>query len=83
VLKEHMHCREACALFDVSHMGQLKYYDYLTFRIYGKDREEFVQTLTVADLAGMKSHGSSLTLILNEKAGIIDDAIVTKFDDHM
>jgi len=24
-----------------------------------------------------------LSLILNEKAGIIDDTIVTKFEDHM
>jgi len=24
VLKEHMHCRQACSLFDVSHMGQVR-----------------------------------------------------------
>jgi aminomethyltransferase len=75
VLKEHLFCREKSGLFDVSHMGQIK--------IRGKDAQEFVEKLCVADVKGLNPNNSSLSLILNEKAGIIDDTIVTKFADHM
>ena len=75
VLKEHLFCRESAALFDVSHMGQ--------FKIYGKDRVDFVEKICVGDIANLGSRSSTLSLILNEKAGIIDDTIVSKYDDHM
>ena len=38
-MKEHLHCRNQAALFDVSHMGQL--------RILGKDAEKLLQRTTV------------------------------------
>lgn len=41
ILKEHLHCREHASFFDVSHMGQLK--------IYGKDRESFIERATPVD----------------------------------
>lgn len=75
VLKEHLACRESSALFDVSHMGQLK--------IYGKNRVDFVEKICVCDVENLKPRESKLSLILNEKAGIIDDTIVSKYDDHM
>ena len=75
VLKEHLFCRESAGLFDVSHMGQ--------FKIFGKDRVEFVESICVGDVEGLGKRASTLSLILNEKAGIIDDTIVSKYDDHM
>ena len=75
VLKEHLFCRESAGLFDVSHMGQVK--------IYGTSRIDFLEKLVVGDISGLGVNNSTLSLILNEKAGIIDDTIVTKFDDHM
>lgn len=75
VLKEHLFCRESASLFDVSHMGQLK--------IYGKNRVDFVEKICVCDVEGLKPKESKLSLILNDKAGIIDDTIVSKYDDHM
>jgi aminomethyltransferase len=42
IIKEHLHCRENCGLFDVSHMGQL--------RIEGKDTAEFLEYITVVDI---------------------------------
>jgi aminomethyltransferase len=75
VLKEHLSCRDSAALFDVSHMGQ--------FKIYGKDRLDFVEKICVGDIENLSSKASTLSLILNDKAGIIDDTIVSKYDDHM
>lgn len=37
----------------------------------------------VADVEGLKYNESKLSLILNEKAGIIDDTIITKFPTYM
>lgn len=75
VLKEHFLCRESAALFDVGHMGQVK--------IHGKDRVKFLDQLIVGDLQGLKEGSAMLSLITNERGGIIDDTVVTKFDDHL
>lgn len=75
VMKEHLYCRESASLFDVSHMGQVK--------IYGDKAQEFVEKITVADVQNLETNASTLSLILNEQGGIIDDTIVTKCSDHM
>ncbi|KAL2103871.1 hypothetical protein ACEWY4_000739 [Coilia grayii] len=68
----HMHTREHCSLFDVSHMLQTK--------VHGKDRVKFMESLIVADVAELKDNQGSLSLFTNEKGGIMDDLIVTKTD---
>lgn len=75
LVKEHFSCRENAAVFDVSHMAQLK--------IFGKDRAKFIEKLVVGDFQNCPVNTGFLSLILNDNAGIIDDAIVTKFDDHI
>lgn len=75
LMKEHIHCREKSALFDVSHMGQLK--------IFGKDRHEFIERITVVDTQTLKPGEASLSLITNEKGGIEDDTVITKNEDHI
>lgn len=75
VLKEHLFCRESAGFFDVSHMGQVK--------IRGKARFDFIEKVVVGDISGLNTNGSALSLILNDNAGIIDDTIVTKLDDHI
>ncbi|XP_023812206.1 aminomethyltransferase, mitochondrial [Oryzias latipes] len=68
----HMHTREHCSIFDVSHMLQTK--------VHGKDRVKFMESLVVADIAELKTNQGTLSLFTNEKGGIIDDLIVTKTD---
>jgi len=75
LVKEHFSCRENAAVFDVSHMAQLK--------IYGRDREKFIEKLVVGDYLNCPVNTGFLSLILNNEAGIVDDAIVTKFEDHI
>jgi len=71
VLKSHLHTRaeNSASLFDVGHMGQIKW--------HGKDRNKFLENVVVADMLGLKEGAASLTLLTNEKGGIIDDSIVT------
>ncbi|XP_037540906.1 aminomethyltransferase, mitochondrial [Nematolebias whitei] len=71
-IASHMHTREHCSIFDVSHMLQTK--------VHGKDRVKFLESLVVADVEELKDNQGTLTLFINEKGGIIDDLIVTKTD---
>lgn len=70
IIEAHLHTRKTCSVFDVSHM--------LQSRIHGKDRIEFIESLTVADVNSMKDDSSTLSLFPNESGGIEDDLIITK-----
>ena len=71
VLKSHLHTRAAnsASLFDVGHMGQLKW--------YGKDSAAFLERVCLADVRGMAPGSSALTLITLPTGGILDDSIVS------
>lgn len=73
IIEEHIHCRNQCSVFDISHMGQI--------RIHGKDRIDFLESLVTGDLRELKINSSALTLMTNEGGGIIDDFIVTKLPE--
>ena len=77
VMKEHLWCRTEgkASLFDVSHMGQIRW--------YGSDREAFLEKIVVGDIKGLSSGAGTLSLITNEKGGIIDDTVITKYDDYI
>ncbi|XP_016379784.1 aminomethyltransferase, mitochondrial isoform X1 [Sinocyclocheilus rhinocerous] len=71
-INSHMHTRQHCSIFDVSHMLQTK--------VYGRDRVKFIESLIVGDIAELKDNQGTLSLFTNTKGGIIDDLIVTKTD---
>ncbi|KAJ4934265.1 hypothetical protein JOQ06_007064 [Pogonophryne albipinna] len=71
-IASHMHTREHCSIFDVSHMLQTK--------VHGKDRVKFMESLVVGDIAELKDNQGTLSLFTTEKGGIIDDLIVTRTD---
>lgn len=66
----HLYTREHVSLFDVSHMLQTK--------ISGRDRVEFMESLIIGDVAGLKDNHGTLSVFTNANGGIIDDLIVTK-----
>jgi len=68
--REHMQCRNAAALFDVSHMGQVK--------VVGADAQEFLEKVTPANIVQLKIGQARLTQFTNEKGGILDDLMITK-----
>nr|XP_009679066.1 PREDICTED: aminomethyltransferase, mitochondrial [Struthio camelus australis] len=73
-LESHLHTRHHCSLFDVSHM--------LQSRVYGRDRVKFMESLVVGDIAELKPDQGTLTLLTNEKGGIVDDLIVTNTSEE-
>lgn len=75
IIEEHLACRQNAAIFDVSHMGQV--------RVYGKDRYDFLESLCVADLKDLKVGNGTLTVFTNSNGGIIDDSIVTHMDNYL
>jgi aminomethyltransferase len=70
VLTSHLWTREKASLFDVSHMLQT--------RFFGKDKTKFLETLVVADLHGLPTGSSTLSLFTNQNGGIIDDTVINK-----
>ncbi|XP_069796014.1 aminomethyltransferase, mitochondrial isoform X1 [Narcine bancroftii] len=72
-INSHLHTRQHCSLFDVSHMLQSK--------VTGKDRVMFMESLIVGDIAELKDNQGTLSLFTNDKGGIMDDLIVTRTSD--
>ncbi|XP_041048632.1 aminomethyltransferase, mitochondrial isoform X2 [Carcharodon carcharias] len=72
-INSHLHTRQHCSLFDVSHMLQSK--------VTGKDRVKFMESLVVGDIAELKNNQGMLSLFTNDKGGIKDDLIVTRTSD--
>jgi len=62
--------RESASLFDVSHMCSIRW--------TGKDAIDFVQHVTTADVRGLAPMRGTLSVILNEEGGVIDDTMVSK-----
>jgi aminomethyltransferase len=75
ILAEHLHTRGQAGLFDVSHMGQV--------RIDGADAARALETLVPGDIAGLGAGRMRYTVFTNERAGILDDLMVTNRGDHL
>ncbi|CAL9098680.1 unnamed protein product [Musa acuminata var. zebrina] len=76
IMDSTLHCRAAAGLFDVSHMCGLS--------LRGRDCAPFLETLVIADVAGLRPGTGTLTVFTNERGGAIDDSVVTKVgDDHI
>lgn len=74
VLKEHLHTRTAAGLFDVSHMGQA----LLTGG--DKDPAPALEKIVPGDIISLAPRQIRYTVLLNDKGGIIDDLMVTRWD---
>ncbi|MFN3077659.1 MAG: glycine cleavage system aminomethyltransferase GcvT, partial [Alphaproteobacteria bacterium] len=75
ILAEHAQCRQRAALFDVSHMGQI--------RISGTRATEALETLVPGDIAGLREGSIRYTVFTNARGGIEDDLMVTRAPDHL
>lgn len=73
VLKEHLHTRAAAGLFDVSHMGQVL--------LRGDDVAAALEALVPGEIQALGQGRMRYTLLLNERAGILDDLMVTNWGD--
>lgn len=68
VIAEHKTVREACGIFDVSHMGEI--------RIKGPQANEYAQFLTINDVNRLAPGQGQYSALLNDKGGMIDDLII-------
>jgi aminomethyltransferase len=69
-LAEHTACRTAAALFDVSHMGQL--------RLEGEGAAAALESLVPMDIQGLGVGKQRYALFTNDEGGIQDDLMVTR-----
>ncbi|UZJ55941.1 hypothetical protein CBS101457_005261 [Exobasidium rhododendri] len=69
----HHHVRTECGLFDVGHMVQHKY--------EGPGSMKFLESLVPTSLSTLEPFSSSLSVLLNDQGGIIDDLIISKQKD--
>ena len=74
IMEATQHCRSKASIFDVSHM--------LGSSMRGKDAIEFVESIVVGDIRSLKDGTGTLSVVTNDKGGIIDDTVVSKVNDE-
>jgi aminomethyltransferase len=70
LMAEHRHCRAAAALFDVSHMGQL--------RLEGAGAALALETLVPQDIAGLADSRQRYAFFTHDAGGLLDDLMVVR-----
>jgi len=80
VMKEHLHCRAAAGLFDVSHMGQV-----IVRARSGEvaDAALALERLVPVDLLGLGAGRQRYAMFTNDAGGILDDLMVANRGDHL
>jgi len=74
IIEEHLHTREVGSIFDVSHMGRIE--------LRGGDAETLLQRVCTRQLGHAEVGQCCYSHICNEQGGILDDVIVSRYDDH-
>ena len=75
IMAEHRHCREAAALFDVSHMGQVL--------IHGEGAAAAFETIVPGNVTGLGEDRLRYTVFTNQQGGVLDDLIVGRVADGL
>jgi len=73
IVTEHQATRTGIGLFDISHMGRL--------RFDGAGAAEFLDQLLTRRVIGLKSGLIRYSLVVNEAGGILDDVLVYHLND--
>jgi aminomethyltransferase len=70
VMAEHKQCRESAALFDVSHMGQV--------RLVGADAGAALESLVPMDMIDLAPGKQRYAFFTNASGGLLDDLMVVR-----
>ncbi len=73
IISEHNAVRQACGVFDVSHMGEVL--------VSGPEAERYVQHIFTNDVAGAEPGQIFYGMMLHENGGTVDDLLVYKMTD--
>ena len=68
IIDEHKAVRESCGIFDISHMGQ--------FIVSGQGAAAWLNSMLTNNIDKLGINQGQYTIMLNEKAGVIDDLII-------
>ena len=74
IVDEHQAVRQACGVFDVSHMGEVL--------ICGNDAERYVNHIFTNNVIGMPAGKILYGMMCYEDGGVVDDLLVYKVDDQ-
>ena len=73
ITREHHAVREACGLFDVSHMGE--------YIVRGPQALDLIERITINDASGIAVGQAQYSAMCTESGGMLDDLLVYRFDD--
>lgn len=74
IVDEHNYTRTAASIFDVSHMGRLF--------LRGPDAEKLLDHICTRNIAKLKVGRSGYSHVCNDAGGVLDDVIVSRYDDR-
>lgn len=74
IQEEHRHTREACSVFDVSHMGRLD--------VRGDGAGAFLELLCTRRLGDMEPGRMRYSHVCHERGGVLDDVLVARHETH-
>ncbi len=72
ILDEHKAVREACGIFDISHMGQ--------FVATGANAASWLNSMLTNDINKLDLGQGQYSIMLNDRAGVIDDLILYRIE---
>ncbi|MEO7336240.1 MAG: glycine cleavage system aminomethyltransferase GcvT [Caldimonas sp.] len=75
IIAEHRHCRASAALFDVSHMGQI--------RLVGERAARALETLVPMDIVDLPITKQRYAFFTNASGGVLDDLMVTRRENDL
>ncbi len=75
IMAEHLHCRAAASLFDVSHMGQAE--------LIGEGAAAALERVTPADVQSLKPGRQKYGLLTTDDGGILDDFMVANLGERL
>lgn len=73
LIEEHKHVRSSAGLFDVSHMGRVKF--------TGRHARRLLEKTCTRRVSDMEHGQCRYSLVCNEQGGVKDDVIVYRLDD--
>jgi aminomethyltransferase len=73
IIEEHQFVRDACGVFDISHMGQVF--------IEGDGAVAWLNKMLTNDVSGLEVGNAHYTFLLNKGGGVIDDLILYRLEE--
>lgn len=74
IMDEHHAVRNGAGLFDVSHMGRIKF--------TGRHARRFLEHVLTRRVSDMKPGQCRYSMICNDQGGVLDDVICYRFEDY-